>query len=283
MGGKEVPMQHSGSADSRWIDLYVAGRLSATDETAFEEHLIDCAVCREEVQAAEGLRRDLRKVAAEEIWRHATAKTAAQKLGWLARWAPRMPGLRRAAVVALALLLAALPVWLWIGRRQLERELSEARANLAVATRPYPALARAAAQTERLERDLAAERRARQGLSQELDRLRLSPGSTVFASLGFLRDGPDADQVVHLARDPGWIFLAIDPPAAGGGRYDVTLLRSDGQTLLTGKSLAPDPLYETLVQPVHSTVLSPGRYRLRVRPSGGPPSAARETTFRAVR
>ena len=61
-------MQHPGSADSRWIDLYVTGRLSATDEATFEEHLLECAACREEVESAEGLRRELREVTAEEVW-----------------------------------------------------------------------------------------------------------------------------------------------------------------------------------------------------------------------
>lgn len=61
-------MQHPCSADLSWLDLYVMGRLPAVEEAAFEEHLIECEACREEVEVAEELRRELREVAAEMGW-----------------------------------------------------------------------------------------------------------------------------------------------------------------------------------------------------------------------
>lgn len=55
-------MEHPGSAGVSWLDLYVVKRLSAADEAAFEEHLLECASCRDEVRLAERLRRELRAV-----------------------------------------------------------------------------------------------------------------------------------------------------------------------------------------------------------------------------
>ncbi len=100
-------MEHPRIDDEAILDRYVAGRLPEAEEALFEEHLFECTVCLEQVQAADELRRGLRVVATED------AARATAAVGLLALWRGSSSA-RRLGLATMGLLVALLPaalVW----------------------------------------------------------------------------------------------------------------------------------------------------------------------------
>ncbi len=119
-------MEHTRIDEEKVVDRYLAGRLSAEDEAAFEEHLFECAECLEKVQWGEELRRGLQAVAAQDAARAATT------LGLVAWLRGRRP-LQLAGLAGLALAVVMLPtIVIWqqaeLGRMQATIERLGSRA-----------------------------------------------------------------------------------------------------------------------------------------------------------
>ena len=66
-------LDHAYVEENDLIQSYLAGRLSESEQDAFEAHYFACAICLENLETANDLREGMRQVAAEDIVR--TAET----------------------------------------------------------------------------------------------------------------------------------------------------------------------------------------------------------------
>jgi len=257
-------MDHQRIRDEHMIDRYVAGDLPGGEQALFEQHLFDCPACFEEVRVAEDFRDTLRAAAAEDV-AQAVAVASLGRAGWLARNRPRAQKLLWAALVLIALLPA---VFLLRRQARLESRLEQALA----------------ARTERdhLAADLARERKTRQELAGRIAELTQTQAATLLLPLGLVRESSGQPAEIRPGRKPGWIVLSIEPPA-GPAPHRVTLLAEDGRILWRGDRVEPS-LYDTLLVTVHSSLLPPGKYRVRLEalPASGRSAPAGEIPFRVV-
>lgn len=238
-------MDHPRIEREHVLEGYLTGRLAPAEEQAFEEHLLDCSVCLDEVRWAEGFRAALQRAAAEDAVRTAM-------LPGLVVRALRSRGGRWAAVAALGLLML-LPGWLLYRGASLERELELARAD-------------------------------RGALEARVQRLAGPHGDARLVPLGVTRGGEDETAVeVRTGAEPGWLVLSVELSAVEYPRYRVTLVSETGEPLWRGEDLQPG-VYDSLLVTVHSDFLPPGEYRLRlegIEPDGNP-SPAGWVRFRIV-
>lgn len=218
-------MEHPRIEREHLLEAYLTGRLAPAEEQAFEEHLLDCSACLDEVRWAEGFRAALQRAAAEDAVRTAM-------LPGLVVRALRSRGGRWAAVAALGLLML-LPGWLLYRGASLERELEMARAD-------------------------------RGALEARVQRLAGPHGDARLVPLGVTRGGEDETAVeVPTGAEPGWLVLSVELPAVEYPRYRVTLVSETGEPLWRGEDLQPG-VYDSLLVTVHSDFLPPGEYRLRL-------------------
>lgn len=271
-------MDHQRIEEQNVVALYVAGQLPPEDEERFEEHLLECAECRERVTWAEDLQGSFRAMAAEDAERAVTAGL----LVWLAR---RRRGL---GIALLFLLAAALPAWLLVDRARLRRELAAARAATPPLSTPAPspdareAELRAAEERRRLEGELQAERSEREKLAARLAELTRPQVNMAIFSLGLVRGEEDANRVL-IGPQPAWIALSVELPPADAKSYRATLLDAHGKTVWKGEGLRPTAA-DTLVLGLRSDLLAPGAYRLILEGSPAKDhSAAVEIPFRVAR
>jgi hypothetical protein len=237
------------------------------------------------VSWAEDLRGSFQAVAAEDHGR-------AAKLGLLVWLARRGRGTRLGLAAAALLLAAVFPAWLLVEQARLRHELATARAAVvrpAEPSRPRetPGLAAErnswSAERGRLEKELQAERQAREELAGRLAALTRPQVNAGLFSLGLVRGEGDSNQVV-VGPEPAWIVLSVELPAADFPVYRATLLDRRGRTLWRGEGLRPTAS-DTLSIGLFSTLLAPGRYRLNLEglPPGGRPQAVGEIPFQVVR
>jgi len=218
-------MDHPRIEREHVIDGYLAGRLAPAEEQAFEEHLLECPGCLEEVRWGEDFRASLQGAAAQDVVRITVLP------GVLMR-ALRSRAGRWAALAALGLLLL-FPGWLLYRQASLEREIETVRAD-------------------------------RQTLEARLQQLAGPRGNARLVPLAVTRGSQDETTVeVHTADEPGWLVLSVELPAVEYPRYRVTLLSETGERLWQGEDLQPS-LYDSLLLTVHSDFLAPGEYRLRL-------------------
>ena len=111
-------MNHQDIAQQQVVERYVAGRLSDEEVARFEEHMIDCRDCIDEVALVGDLRKGLEEAAADGVWKHAPLpQRLAPGLWERIQSALSFP----APAWALAgLLLAAVPSWMVIRSSQVE-------------------------------------------------------------------------------------------------------------------------------------------------------------------
>ena len=111
-------MHHDEIAERQVVHEYLLGRLSPVDTERFEEHYVGCPECLAELEAAEGLHRGLRGLAAREV-------AAGGGLLAAAAWLLRRRGAWLAAAAAVAAILAA--GFLWRETERLTGELERLR------------------------------------------------------------------------------------------------------------------------------------------------------------
>jgi anti-sigma factor RsiW len=141
-------MDHHRIEESNRAAAYAAGTLPPEEEAAFEEHLLECAACRKQVEIEEEMRLGFQAFAEEEGEPTASAvpsspsRISPQALPVLA--APRLLPSRRsrrwlpAALAAAALLALAMPlVWLVAERGELREELARLRADAPLPEPPH--------------------------------------------------------------------------------------------------------------------------------------------------
>lgn len=122
-GNQNQPLTHQDVEARDWVRLYTLGRLAEGDEASFEEHLMECAECFEQVRLDDQMAAGMKEVAAEEVTRlavqlslwHRIVQQSVSRRGWI-----------------LSLILAAvLPGSLWWQQRA---QLEELRAPSAHTT-----------------------------------------------------------------------------------------------------------------------------------------------------
>lgn len=232
------------ATDPQRLELYLAARLAPEEEARFEEHLIECASCREEVAWAERFRADLRAAAAEEV--AAAVVTAGALAG-----ATRRSRLGRLWIAAGALVLLAPSLFLLYRQTELGGELSLSRSEEA----------RLGEQNRRLAEELVRERQ-RQSPPR--------PGPALLVSLALLRSGTPPP--VRLGSDP--VVLSVELPPDPAPSYRAALLDASGAVLWQQDGLRPS-LYGTLLISLPPGFLKPGGYRLDL-------GAAGEIPFRVI-
>jgi hypothetical protein len=181
------------------VARYGTGKLSPAECVRFEEHLVDCPECQQQIVATEDFLRGLRTVVAEDA---APARSTLPS-AWLSpvrRWQPVLVG---AAACALVL---ALPVLIFLrGVRSAQRELGEMKQASESWQRRYEAQQQAGAQMDERLREL--ERKVKENvLSTQLPVV-----ATVFP-LNTVRSGqPGGSRPVNritISRAPQWIVFS---------------------------------------------------------------------------
>jgi Putative zinc-finger len=295
-------MDHQEIQQSDMIDRYLAERLTDEEASRFEEHLLECPSCLEQVRWAEDFQDAVRSVGAQE-----QAQAAAVQAGVLAWLVRRSQVQRRALLLAASLLVAAPPAWLLWRQGDLERHLATARAAAVRAERqahaaesrapvqarvpaaPLPEAAPAGpaasfllAERQRLEEDLRRERQASTRLQEQIERLSRPQGAALVA-LGFVRSGPGEGQAIRVA-GAGGVVLSVEMPAGAEPAYRATL-RGGGKVLWRGDRLQTG-VDETLLISFPAGFLRPGSYRLQLealpREAGTPPAPAVELPFQIL-
>lgn len=287
-------MDHQEIQQADLIDRYLAHRLTEEEAVRFEEHLLECPACLEQVRWAEDFQDSVRAAAAREHSAQARAAAAALETGLLAWLARRSAVQRRAFLLAAGLFAAALPAWLLWRQEGLERELAMARAAAAQAERlvretenrpPLPASAAAppaeavgpaagllATERQRLETELSRERAAAARLQEQLQRLS-RPQPTALVALGFLRSSPAEGQAIQVGN--GGVVLSVELPAGAQPAYKATL-RETGGKVLWREGRLPTGLDDTLLISFPPGFLRPGSYRLQLeslsKEGGGTPA-----------
>lgn len=277
-------MDHQEIQRSDMIDRYLAGRITEEEASRFEEHLLECPGCLEQVRWAEDFQDAVRAAATREQAQAALAVQAGL-LRWLVR---RSQAERRALLLAASLLVAAPPAWLLWRQGDLERELSLAQAAQVraeqqvreAASRPPvqarvpvappaaaaagsagPAASILAADRQRLEEDLRREREASARLQEQLQRLS-RPQAAALVALGFVRSGAGEGQAIRVGRSGG-LVLSVELPAGAEPAYRATLRGVAGQVLWRGDRLQTG-MDETLLISFPPGFLRPGSYRLQL-------------------
>lgn len=265
-------MNHSVIERDSVIDRYLMSQLSGQEAVRFEEHLVGCAQCLEQVEMAEDFQRSFRAAAADEIARTAVR---ASLLGWLRR--------RTAGPIALALLGASAFGYLLWRTQTLSGDLERlhlARAEEAsvedqgvedavasLETQLRQAETAMAAQRGELEEQLGRQRGLVDDIAARLRSLTAPQINTALITLAAARSSGDdgAAPVNQLTRpqSPGWVVLAMELALVEHETYGVELEDGDGRILWQQDGLRPDAL-DTLTVSLHSSFLSPGDYVLEL-------------------
>jgi len=233
------------------IGRYVAGRLSESEETQFESHLVDCPTCTEAVECEMSLRDGLGVVAADPgAWpEKPTAATRSP------RSAQAFVLLRAAAAVLLAV---AVGLGVWLSRSTAERDAVRAERD------QLQRRAREAEQSvQSLERRLAARPSAdpappasREGSIAPVAVFALvtdrGPSSADAAPINQIQIEKGARQVV---------FSMEIPPATGAGHYEVVLKDAAARPLWSGGPFPPSSP-DSLGVAVDRALLPDGAYIL---------------------
>ena len=271
-------MEHEQITEQNVIARYLMGSLTPKEEELFEEHLLECADCRRQVEWEEDFQSSLHAVAAEEA-----AKVTVVRVGLLA-WIARHRGWLLAAAV---LLLAVLPI-AGLLREQGRLSGEIARLEAAASQRnpqpiPTPPPAGPDPGRQALEAELRIERDAKTRLAEQIARLTQPQVNTPIFSLGLVRGSEQTPTRIDLGRNPEWIVLSVELPAEEAPSYRAALTTGD-RTVWKGEGLKAGA-DGTVAITLYSTLLAPGTYRLKLEAvdAKGHGSPAGEIPFRAER
>jgi len=283
-------LDHAYVEENDLIQSYLAGRLSESEQDAFEAHYFACAICLENLETANALREGMRRAAAEDIAGTAEARVGLGLLAGLAmfaRW-------RRLALAGALLLLAALPgFWLIQRNRGLERQLASASAEAAEAGQQRAALEarlHGLEQASAEDRRRLAEKRAEERPVREpaVQPPTLQPEINVpLFLLAAVRSGEAGREPVNqipLASTAKSVILTADLATVDHTAYRATLHAADGKEIWQASGLHPDSR-DTLVLLLPADMLPPGIYQLTIEgaQAGGKWFAIAEYPFRVVR
>lgn len=259
-------MDHATIEERGLVERYYRGTLPPEEEARFEEHFVACRRCQEELEAAHGLERGMRALAAEEA---AGAVLRRGLLAWLAR---RGPLVQAAAAVLLIALGAAVPSLLLVDRsRQLAREAAAAeQRTVAWQERVTEVEASADALTERLvtlEEHLAAQRRRLRELTATAGDAAATLARPLAGAPLYLLSasrGTGETPTIELPGPGGVFSLALDAGADPRfAAYRVTIRDAAGETVFERPGLVPNRL-EVILLTFPGDHLPPGPYRLRL-------------------
>jgi hypothetical protein len=248
-------MDHTDIEERQVVDRYLMGQLTADELERFEEHYLSCAECLDRLETTEGLARALKRVAAEDAARVATARQLA-----VVAWLARLGRSRQAAVLVSALLLVLLVPGLALYRAgDLDRRLRETRSSLAAQG------SRESAELAASRRDLARERAERARADADLAQARQPQANVPVLFLGAERGaarGGEPTYRLRLPARPGWVVfsLPVEPPHPAA--YRIVLSRAGGGEIWHGDAPATDQ--DTLTLSVPSRLLAPGDHVLAV-------------------
>lgn len=277
-------MDHQHVDAHQIAERYLLGRLPVPEAERFEEHALACALCLDRLEAADGLRDGLARVAAEE------AAGAVVRTGLLAALA-RLSRSRLAPwVMAAVMLVALLPAWVMIEQRgdlarQLERSRREVEALRQSGGEGEAALGQALDTTrreldrERRERLAAAEaeRVERERLEAELERIRRAAAepriNTPVVPLVPTRSAA-GEPTVRLTLDGAgeWIVLAAQTTGETRDAYRARLAGPGGKVWERG-GLVPDAM-GTVTLSLPTGMLSAGAWTLELAGGGDAPGTA---------
>ena len=257
-------MEHERAEGEERASRYVAGNLADDERDEFEAHLVDCLLCLEGVESAEGLRRGILAAAEADTVRIAVAarRTAAPR---------RSPRFVLALAAGVALWLVPL-VFLGVAGTRKDRQLTQALQELAAAraARPVPtATAGAAPVAAAGEAVHLREENAR--LAAALAEARAPQLNLPVLLLSAVRSAPgDAAPPARFTVDgaAAWVVLSFEVEAQDGARaYTVAVADARGKEIWKGSGIRLREEALTLALP--AALLPPGRYRATAGPQGG--------------
>jgi len=110
-------MDHPYIEEHSIVSRHLTGKLSARERAEFEEHLLDCSQCLDQLETEEDFQRAMKRAAAEDAMRRQN-RAPARLSGWLAGLGPW----RQAALwITAGLLLALAPAALYIAQAERAR------------------------------------------------------------------------------------------------------------------------------------------------------------------
>ncbi len=258
-------MDHTYVEEHDLLEAYLAERLSAEERDSFEAHYFSCETCLERLEAAEGLREGMRRVAAEDL---AQAVAVRAQLGFLAGLAA-LSRRHRFALAGAFLLLAALPAgWLIERNRRLERQLTETaaaseRQRTALEARLESLEETGTGDRRRLTEELAREREAR-ATTPQLTQPQINVPLFLLAAV---RSGESAGREpvsqIPLSKSTGSVILTAELATVDYPAYRAVLRTADGREIWQAGSLHPDSR-DALVLLLPASMLEPGTYRLTI-------------------
>ena len=277
-------MNHQHVDEHQIAERYLLGRLPPGEAERFEEHALACAECLDRLEAADGLRDGLARVATEEA-------QVAVRTGFLAVLARLSRSRLTPWVVAAVLVVALLPAWVMIEQqgdlaRRLERSRQEVEALRRAGGEGEAALGQA---LEATRRELDRERRERlaegeagrverERLEAELERTRRAAAepriNTPVVSLVPTRSAagePDVRLTLDGAGE--WIVLAAQTAGAARDAYRARLTGPGGEVAWERGGLVPDAM-GTVTLSLPTGMLSAGEWTLELAGGGDAPGAA---------
>ena len=235
---RRMSMDHDQIEARSLAERYVAETLPSAEREAFEEHLVDCPRCLDQVDEAERIRAGLAALEEERPVRLPARPDVA-----------RLPVRRLALALAAGLVIGAVPSLLVL------RALQEARGQGASA---HGAVAEAQARAAAVERSLREERQARTNAEAELAAAEQVQSLPVLA-LAETRGG-DEGPGPSLRIPPGAPFAVLAVETGGYRLYAAQLIASDGSVIWREDRLSANAFGVAVALPAR--LLPPGGYRL---------------------
>jgi hypothetical protein len=268
-------MEHTYIEKHDVVGRYLSGRLSDEELIRFEEHFLNCQQCVDQVETTEDIRCGLRTAAAEEAWLSKVHSHA----GFLA-WIVRLLRARRAAFLAIAVLLITPIAWLAWMWNSVRHELIGARETSLAWQRRYEQNSQAAIdlakemqtwerrisdERDRLAAQLKSEREALARLPHPLNRATGRETVVPVFSLSMVRDiSPDLPEPVdEITISPlsKSIILLLELEADPDLQSYRAVLTADGRNIWRRDDLRPKSK-DGLALSFNSNLFKPGTYLL---------------------